>query len=341
VRQRHPPSSETNNKTTKIITYEQAIYLQSLLMENLAEKHVQKKTTLKKNNNKNNKKITDAKTALILQYCASIELSARKIRQIVNYNTCILKYDLQQEKFLECCFKLFCVVCIRIYSIYVCVYATDIFWDHRTQWPEHPGDGPPYKQYADAYLIGYYAISLGYHMQRALTQFSNPSRKDFWVLFIHHWSTIVCITFSYFAAFMRSGALVLFLHENADIYLEAAKICKYMGYTKAANSLIGIFAMSWVVFRLMLFPYKVLYEVYRNGYLTLMWDGHPMLLAWICVALLYVLEALHIWWFRLLVNVIWKMLNGKDAVDIRSDTEDEEDHDDEDNRDPNNDTHIN
>jgi ceramide synthetase len=54
--------------------------------------------------------------------------------------------------------------------------------------------------------------------------------------------------------------LVLVIHDFADIFLEAAKLCNYAKLSTACDTIFGIFAVCWVITRLGVFPTWILYR---------------------------------------------------------------------------------
>jgi ceramide synthetase len=63
----------------------------------------------------------------------------------------------------------------------------------------------------------------------------------------------------------RCGTLVLVIHDFADIFLEAAKLCNYAKLATACDTIFGIFAVSWVITRLGVFPTWILYRLENNS----------------------------------------------------------------------------
>ncbi|VDO92045.1 unnamed protein product [Soboliphyme baturini] len=57
-----------------------------------------------------------------------------------------------------------------------------------------------------------------------VTQFVDTVRKDFWVNFVHHITTVLLLSFSWASNFVRVGTLVLIVHDAADFWLEVKKI---------------------------------------------------------------------------------------------------------------------
>lgn len=58
--------------------------------------------------------------------------------------------------------------------------------------------------------------------------------------------------------FFRIGAVILALHDASDVFLEAAKVFKYSGSELGASVCFGLFALSWLVLRLIIFPFWVI-----------------------------------------------------------------------------------
>jgi len=255
---------------------------------------------------------------------SDVPLVQQQRRELKTYHKAVNDLATKKNKFLESVFKATVVTAVSVYGFYVVNIRLDLFVHHRNQWPKYP-DTEPYRQQTDSFLLWYYILSIGYHVHRSLTQFHNPKRDDFVALFIHHWSTNILLLFSYLAAFLRTGSLVLWMHENSDILLELAKICSYCHWAFGKELFFGLFVISWFVMRLWAFSYKVLYEIVRFGSKQLWIGDSPLFFNWTCVILLFILEALHIYWSLLLCVVLVRKLRGGATTDIRSETEDDED----------------
>lgn len=61
-----------------------------------------------------------------------------------------------------------------------------------------------------------------------------------------------------FGRFFRIGSVVLAVHDASDVFLEGAKIFKYSGNEVGASVLFGMFAVSWLILRLVIFPFWVI-----------------------------------------------------------------------------------
>ena len=162
---------------------------------------------------------------------------------------------------------------------------------------------------------------LGFYWGLLGTQFIDVKRKDFWMMFVHHAATILLMSFSWTCNFFKVGTLVLIIHDVADIFLESAKLCKYGGAKKLSEVLFGMFAVSWFITRLGIYPTWIIYSVTVEA---------PQLVQYfpayyIFNGLLSLLLLLNILWAYYILKVAYAAYIGTNdtiANDIRSDSSD-------------------
>ncbi|CAA3028377.1 LAG1 longevity assurance homolog 2-like [Olea europaea subsp. europaea] len=151
-------------------------------------------------------------------------------------------------------------------------------------------------------------------------------RKDFSVMMSHHIITVILIGYSYVTRFFRIGAVVLALHDASDVFLEAAKVFKYSEKELGASLCFGLFAMSWLVLRLVFFPFWVIRSssYYLCESLNLL-EPYDMTLYYVFNTMLLTLFVFHIYWWILISTMISRQLKnrGKVGEDIRSDSDDD------------------
>ncbi|KAK4284606.1 hypothetical protein QN277_001413 [Acacia crassicarpa] len=151
-------------------------------------------------------------------------------------------------------------------------------------------------------------------------------RKDFSVMMSHHIITVILIGTSYVTSFFRIGSIVLALHDASDVFMEAAKIFKYSEREFFASVFFGFFALSWLILRLVFFPFWVIKasSYYLIDHLKLS-ENYPRFLYYLFNTLLIMLLVFHIYWWILICSMIWKQLKnrGKVGEDIRSDSDDD------------------
>ncbi|XP_031568122.1 ceramide synthase 6-like [Actinia tenebrosa] len=172
------------------------------------------------------------------------------------------------------------------------------------------------KQIMSEELFLYYIVELGFYVSLTISQFVDVQRKDFWQMLIHHIVTILLLGFSYATSFFRIGAVVVLVHDIADVFLEAAKVFNYAKLQKICDFLFAIFAISFFVSRLVLYPFWVVDSVWNS------WDSVGYFCSWyLFITLLLMLQVLHIFWGYSIFVVIVRILSGKNVKDVRSDNE--------------------
>ncbi|OVA10472.1 TRAM/LAG1/CLN8 homology domain [Macleaya cordata] len=150
-------------------------------------------------------------------------------------------------------------------------------------------------------------------------------RKDFYIMMSHHVVTVFLIGFSYFTSFFRIGLIVLALHDASDVFMEAAKVFKYSEKELAASVCFGFFAFSWLILRLIFFPFWVIktssYDLIEFLTMSKVYDAF---LYYFFNTMLLTLLVFHIYWWILIYSMITRQLKnrGKVGEDIRSDSED-------------------
>ncbi|KAL7118966.1 hypothetical protein ACP275_02G034000 [Erythranthe tilingii] len=152
-------------------------------------------------------------------------------------------------------------------------------------------------------------------------------RKDFSVMMSHHVVTVILISYSYIARFFQIGAVILALHDASDVFLEAAKIFKYSGKEVGASVCFGLFALSWLLLRLVFFPFWVLRSTSIHTCKVLkLSETYVMGAYYVLNTMLFTLFVFHIYWGKLIFEMIIRQLKnrGKVGEDIRSDSEDDE-----------------
>ncbi|KAF5202266.1 Lag1 longevity assurance-like protein [Thalictrum thalictroides] len=151
-------------------------------------------------------------------------------------------------------------------------------------------------------------------------------RKDFSIMMSHHIVTTFLISYSYITSFFRIGSVILALHDASDVFMEAAKVFKYSGKELAASVLFGCFAVSWVVLRLLFFPFCVIKTTSYDFIKILMAsDDSNRSYYYVYNTMLITLLIFHIYWWILIFSMIRRQLKNKGQVgeDIRSDSDDD------------------
>nr|AFK34657.1 unknown [Lotus japonicus] len=151
-------------------------------------------------------------------------------------------------------------------------------------------------------------------------------RKDFSVMFTHHVVTVLLIGGSYLTGFFRIGSIILALHDGSDVFLEAAKVFKYSGREFGASVCFAFFAISWLILRLIFFPFWVIKATSIDLQKVLnLSQSCDTLLYYMFNTLLIMLLIFHIYWWMLICAMISRQLKNRGTVgeDIRSDSDDD------------------
>jgi len=216
------------------------------------------------------------------------------------------------DKFCETGWRWFYYSSAFIYGI-CCLWNKPWLWNIKDCWYNYPHHDVPND------VWWYYMFELAFYWSLTFTQFFDVKRKDFAEMFVHHITTIALLAFSWTCNLTRCGALVLVVHDFADIFLEAAKMCNYTNYQKACDIIFGVFTVAWIVTRLGLFPTWILYSTTIEApQIVEMFPAY-----YIFNGLLSILLVLHTIWtyfiLKLVYNAAWAKPDDE-RKDTRSDS---------------------
>uniref|UniRef100_A0A8C5QG80 Ceramide synthase 2 n=1 Tax=Leptobrachium leishanense TaxID=445787 RepID=A0A8C5QG80_9ANUR len=183
------------------------------------------------------------------------------------------------------------------------------FHDLREVWKDFPKQTMLSSQY------WYYMIELGFYWSLLFRVAFDVKRKDFKEQVIHHVATIILISFSWCANYIRVGTLVMAVHDASDFLLESAKMLNYAGWKETGNGIFVVFALVFIVTRIIILPFWILHctwvyplEIYS-----------PFFGYYFFNAMLWILQCLHIFWAYLILIMAHKFITGKLEKDDRSD----------------------
>lgn len=92
--------------------------------------------------------------------------------------------------------------------------------------------------------------------------------------------------------FARVGSVVLALHDASDVFLEIGKMSKYSGAETMASSAFILFVLSWIILRLIYYPFWVLWStrlvyvrfpIYIFFLLSITFSSAHLLILWILI----------------------------------------------------------
>lgn len=169
-------------------------------------------------------------------------------------------------------------------------------------------------------------VSLSFYWSLLFSVFTETKRKDFLEMVVHHIVTILLLVLSWTCNLTRGGTLVLVIHDVADIFLESAKMTKYIKWQRTCDILFGIFTIVWIYTRLYLYPFWILQRqvtpistCYCSSKLCLFSTCFgakeivPMFAAYyIFNSMLLMLLVLHIIWTYFILKVLYRaVLSGQ------------------------------
>lgn len=185
----------------------------------------------------------------------------------------------------------------------------------------------------------YYLIEMANWISQVFILHIEKQRKDHYQMFAHHIITILLVYGSYVNHFTRIGNVILVIMDFVDIWLALAKILRYCGLTNACDFTFLIFFFSWIALRhglynyLIYFTYTKIFDLLEDSFCL---DGAKVgmiigaangciskTLVYSFLVLLVGLQIITIIWMFLILKVLYKILTGSNAEDVRSDSEDE------------------
>lgn len=219
------------------------------------------------------------------------------------------------EKFCENAFRCH-------YYTFSFIFGLCVLWNKSWLWDiTQCFHGYPHQGYTTD-IWYYYMIQMAYCWSVCYSQFTDIPRQDFWQMFTHHIATILLMCFSWICNLHRIGTLVLFVHDAADILLQLCKMLKYMRWQRSCDTVLGLFAIVWIITRLGIFPFWIIRATLLEapGIISI-FPGY-----FIFNTLLLLLLGLHIYWTWLILKILHESFKaGQMDGDIRSAEEDSDD----------------
>uniref|UniRef100_A0A4W5JJ82 Ceramide synthase 3a n=1 Tax=Hucho hucho TaxID=62062 RepID=A0A4W5JJ82_9TELE len=156
----------------------------------------------------------------------------------------------------------------------------------------------------------YYVLEMSFYGSLLFRVTFDVKRKDFKEQIIHHLATLTLLSFSWCVNYIRIGTLVMLIHDASDILLESAKLFNYAKWERTCNSLFVVFAIVFMVTRLIIFPFWLIHCTWV--YPTLQYP--PFFGYYFFNVMLVVLLFLHIFWAYLILRMVKKFLFGKKPI---------------------------
>jgi ceramide synthetase len=151
-------------------------------------------------------------------------------------------------------------------------------------------------------------------------------RKDWMESFAHHIVTLGLMYYSWYANFTRPGVVIMLLHDISDIFLEAAKLARYADKEAAAFYLFVVFAVSWVILRVILFPCCIIIRTLIDPVvlIAIPYNINPQPHYSAFGTMFSLLFILHLYWTYLIFKVIYGQLKTGSTDDVREEDSDDD-----------------
>ncbi|XP_058150606.1 ceramide synthase 3 [Dasypus novemcinctus] len=222
------------------------------------------------------------------------------------------------RKFQEACWRFTFYLMITVAGI-AFLYDKPWAYDMVEVWTDYPKQPMLPSQY------WYYILEMSFYWSLLFSLGSDIKRKDFLAHVIHHLAALSLMSFSWCCNFIRSGTLVMIVHDVADIWLESAKMFSYARWKQTCNTLFFIFSATFFITRLVIFPFWILYYTL----ILPLYHVEPFFSYIFLNLQLIILQVLNLYWAFLIMKMLKKCIVMKSMQDVRSDEEDEEEEEEE------------
>ncbi|KAK9105381.1 hypothetical protein Scep_022225 [Stephania cephalantha] len=236
------------------------------------------------------------------------------------------------KKFKESAWK--CVYFLSAEILNLCVTYNEPWFTNTKYFWAGPGDRVWPDQKIKLKLKALYMYAAGFYTYSIFALiFWETRRSDFGVSMGHHVASFILIVLSYILRFSRVGSVVLALHDASDVFLEVGKMSKYGGYESIASVSFVLFVLSWIILRLIYYPFWVLRSTSYEVIQLMNHSEHQVdgpIYYYVFNTLLFCLLVLNIYWWALMFRMLVKQIQarGKLGDDVRSDSESDDDHED-------------
>ena len=182
-------------------------------------------------------------------------------------------------------------------------------------------------------LKWFYLVQLAFWFENIYIVHVEERRKDHYEMLTHHFVTIALVSASYYSNFTRWGHVFMVIMDAPDIFLNLAKIFRYMGFNRLCNTVFSLFAISWFItkhYLCFVMMKSILTEAEINIPPEKRYPNHPQSYATYPImygffAVLCVLQCILLFWLWMLLKVLKRAFKGQQIDDSRSDTEGSED----------------
>lgn len=237
-----------------------------------------------------------------------LDLNKNKGDNFNYYVTLDANYQLELEKIAEQMVKaVFFGFCFCFGGL-VLKYESIEDWMNTTKlWTLTPLVRIPFTQQ-------YYLMEFGWYCHRLMTGPFEYKRKDFLEMNFHHLITSILIYISFISGMVKVGRMIMFLHDPSDMLLAITKSLHYLKINIWPDVLFILFALSWFLTRIILFPLIPVWSTFFEFSGPFSWCYSFIL----CRILLIFLWGLNVYWFYLTMKVLKNRIIDSLLNDVRS-----------------------
>ena len=255
---------------------------------------------------------------VLLEVSRSLHWTSRKVERWLRRKQASLKQS-EHEKFVDTAYTWGYKAGILFFGLTV-LYDKPYAWNVDALWENFP------EQAVDDGIWWLYMIGVSFCTAQTVAIFNQPIKRESIIMIIHHSITVALMGFSWVMNCVRSGALILILHEVNDVILLLGKCFRYLNNELATDICFTFFVISWMVTRLYLFPAYILKSIFYD--LPPHMSQVPALYAF--EILLSCIFLLNVYWAVMIAAMVYrkfvegavKDLRSSDEYDTNEDTED-------------------
>jgi len=248
--------------------------------------------------------LTIAITTMVTAYGVSMSRSTFARIAILVGSPKALAKSRNIRKFVDQAWQLVIHGSMTIFECYI-IYGQPWLWNVATAW-----DDVQIRPRGAVQQL--YLIQLGVRIWSSFShRFIEAKHKDYFLMFTHHVVTISLLGGSYQGGFYKIGTLVLLVHNGSDIVVDLLKLTNYMDragrqYCFCTEILFVIQLITWSIWRLWYFPVYIIYS-------SLYEQKGCELDCKILRSFLFILLAMHWWWFYLFLRIGYRLVTAKSA----------------------------
>lgn len=156
----------------------------------------------------------------------------------------------------------------------------------------------------------YYLSTMGFHLFSFVQHGLSLARNDYMEMMLHHGATVLLYGLSYYCNRVESGAIIMFLHDWADIPTGFTRCFSETTFTNLSILNAVLMLVSWLYTRLIIFP-QVIYATSLDTF-----EGRDNTFQYFTTTMLTCLLILHFYWFYVLFLAIKKYANHGKVVNM-------------------------